>query len=152
MTKGQIEFLIAMGVIVIGVSIVGLEFKANHNSSQPVKPIANTIVLPNGTPPTPTLTSTPPDELVKCDVLTTVHVNMPEAAVRKLCGAPDIIDSTSAEVKRIEKIFKADEIWYYLVSKATVEITDGFVTKVSPMTITQDPLLLETPSATPTLK
>lgn len=138
MTKGQIEFLVAVGVIVIGFGVVGFEFKAYHDAPQPAKPISQPIVLPNGQRPT----STPSPTSVHCDVLTTIHANMTQQTVQKLCGAPDIIDSTSDEVKNIEKIFKGDEIWYYIASKATVEITDGFVTKVAPMALTQDPLPL----------
>jgi hypothetical protein len=156
MTKGQVEFLVAISVIIVSLGFVGTIIYADHNLPTPVKPIASPIVLPNSatpappiiiptttpapivTPPHPTLTPTATPTAAHCIVLIDIHVNMTKDEVEKLCGKPDIIDTTSTEVKRIEKIFKADEIWYYIAYKATVEITDGFVTKVLPLTITQD--------------
>lgn len=133
MTKGQIEFLVVIGVFILGFSSAGVMIYKNHEQAKLVKPISNTLLLNNGSTNPVTQTNSNPIMGKQCNVLTDVKVNDTAEKVEKLCGAPDIIDINSDEVKKVEKVFKADKIWYYLKSKAFVEVTDGYVTKVAPM-------------------
>jgi hypothetical protein len=146
LTKGQTEFLVAIGVVAIGLAIAGTEIYINKTLPEPVKPIETPLIIQNGLP-TPAVSNTPDTTMAHCDVLNDIHVNMYKDTVLHLCGKPDIIDTTSAKVKRVEKVFKADEIWYYLSQKMSVEITDGWVTAISAIS---ESIIPSTPVPTPT--
>ncbi len=131
MTKGQIEFLASIGVIIVGVGLAShIGYKAYTASKNVVVPVVIPTYIPTSTPiltptPTPTPTSTS-----KCNILKDIHVTMIKAEVIEMCGEPDKIDQSSIQVKTIEKIFKHDEIWYYAKENAYIELTNDVVTSV----------------------
>lgn len=141
MTKGQTEFLVAIGVIIFGLGITGFAaYKTYQAVTTPDHTIAyvhpdeptNTTVLKNLPPSSvvqPTIISVP---IENCDVLKSIHIAMTKAEVVKICGNPERIDESSAEVQRVERVFKHDEIWYYDKESETVELTNDIVTAIHP--------------------
>ena len=141
MTKGQTEFVIAMGVIIVALAAAVVILYETHSAvTKPQHTIvytqpsdsANTVLI-NSAPTTntvlPIIISVP---VQNCDVLKSIHIAMTKAEVVNICGNPERIDDSSAEVKRVERVFKHDEIWYYDKQSETVELTNDIVTAIHP--------------------
>ena len=154
MTRGQIEFLLTVAVIVAGLGTAGHMAYETYFGMTPTKiitipaPILPTpnvthtptpIVTPSATQtpvatpsstPTPVVTHSQTPVVNNCEITREVRIGMTKAQVLKVCGAPERIDNSSPAVKRMEEIFKLDEIWYYDQQKVTVELTNNFVTAI----------------------
>jgi len=141
MTKGQIEFLVAVGAIIITVGAAG--FILNDTRIAVNKPQHVVVQVPAGTVPViPAGTTVPSGPVVSpsivsipvenCDVLKSIHIAMTKAEVINICGNPERIDDSSPDVKRVERVFKHDEIWYYDKQSETVELTNDIVTAIHP--------------------
>jgi hypothetical protein len=141
MTKGQTEFIVAVGVILIALGIAGYTtYKTHQAISKPIHVIVeiqptptptNTPVIPTQTP-TPTLPIIISVPIENCDVKKSIHIAMTKDQVVNVCGNPERIDDSSPAVKRVEKVFKHDEIWYYDKQSETVELTNDIVTAIHP--------------------
>ena len=155
MTKGQTEFLVSMCAIIVSLFSTGVIIcDINHADSRPehiiayVPPLIVGTVVPTAVPtavPThgpiisqPTIISVPTEN---CDVLRSIHIAMTKAQVVKICGNPERIDDSSAEVLRVEKVFKHDEIWYYDKQSETVELTNDIVTAIHPTILQALPVI-----------